>query len=302
MIERPFGVSHIAIETLIDDPSRKGFTSWTEPLPERAFTKPGFQINDPSVITYPGVNSLTYMYYTALADVDAKQKIFNRHKIGLAISINGGQSWQDRGIIIDYPESGDGKGASSPGVITVGDEIWVYYHTGTSDFSKPINWRVKFDLDTFAIIKIGPPERLTMVGFIPNDPDWILSNLDISYRNSQFVMLANTLDLKKIVRLISDDGINWRKPIGGADPIIEVTNHFVLTPTTEDTSPDHYKIYFGLGIVSGSNVTSAMIRSKEFDTITSIPLAPASNIFTVDIPTPNEPNPNTYLFSCDESF
>jgi hypothetical protein len=165
----------------------------------------------------------------------------------------------------------------------VGDEIWLYYHTGTSDFSRPINWRVKFSLNTFTDIKTGLPERLNLIGFIPNNPNWILSNLDISYRNSQFVMLANTSDLKKVVRFISDDGINWRKPPSSQNAIIEIPNYFVLTPTAEDTSLNRYKIYFGLGGTSGSNVVSTMIRSKEFDTITSIPSAPGPRVFTTDM-------------------
>lgn len=257
--------------------------SWTKPLPERTFTRPGFQINDPSVMTYPGIDALIYMYYTALADDDAKQKIFDRHKIGLAWSIDAGLSWHDKGIVVDYPESGDGKGASSPSAIAIDNEIWLYYHTGTSDFSRPINWRVKFSPSTFANIKTGPPERLNLNGFIPGDPNWILSNLDVSYRNSQFIMLANTFDLKKIVRLVSDDGINWRKPNGGQDPMIQIPNYLVLTPTLEDITPDRYKIYFGLGATSGSNVISTMIRSGEFNTTASVPITPGTRVFATDM-------------------
>lgn len=257
--------------------------SWTKPLPDRTFTKRGFQINDPSVIEYPGVASLIYMYYTALADNDAAQKIFDRHTIGLALSIDEGRSWQDKGIVIDYPESGDGKGASSPSAIAVGDEIWVYYHTGTSDFNRPINWRVKFSLNTFSILKTGLPERLNFSGFIQGDPNWILTNLDVSYRNSQFVMLANTSNLKKVVRFVSDDGINWREPASGQNPIIEIPNYLALTPVSEDTSPNRYKIFFGLGATSGSNVVSTMIRSREFSTTASVPLTPEAFVFTTDM-------------------
>ncbi|MEK7074712.1 MAG: peptidoglycan-binding domain-containing protein [Patescibacteria group bacterium] len=258
--------------------------SWTKPFPERTFKKTGFQINDPSVIKHPFIDSIILMYYTALADTDAEQKIFDRHKIGFALSSDGGRIWQDKGIAVDYPESGDGKGASSPSAITVNDEIWVYYHTGTSDFSRPINWRVRFSLNSFSAIKIGIPEQLNIAGFIPNNPNWMLTNLDVSYRNSQFVMIANTSDLKKIVRLVSDDGINWRKPVGGQDPMLEIPNYLVLTPFIEDITPDRYKVYFGLGTVSGTNIESSMIRSREFSASASIPTAtPRTFFFAVDL-------------------
>lgn len=263
--------------------------AWTKPSPEHTFRKGGFQINDPSVIKYPGLNSLVMMYYTALDNTDAKQKIFNRHQIGLALNAGKGQSWIDRGIVISYTESGDGKGASSPSAIIVDDEIWVYYHTGTSDFTKPINWLVRFSANaSAATASIAPPERLNLIGFIPNNPDWILSNLDVSYRNSQFVLLANTSDLKKIIRLVSDDGINWRRPSSGPHIMINVNNDFVLTPSTEDTGPDRYKIYFGLGDTLTSSAVSTMIRSREFYTASSLPvsttsLPPSSSPFNTDM-------------------
>jgi len=272
--------------------------SWTKPFPERTFEKSGFQINDPSVIKHPYIDSLIFMFYTALADADAKQKIFDRHKIGFAMSSDGGRVWQDKGIAIDYPESGDGKGASSPSAITVGDEIWVYYHTATSDFSKPINWRTRFSLSTFASVKVGLPEQLNITGFIPRDPNWALTNLDISYRNGQFVMLANTSDLRKVVRLVSDDGINWRKPTGGQDPMLEIPNYFVLTPFIEDITPDRYKVYFGLGAISGTNIESSMIRSREF-TSTSIPISmPGAHFFGVDLAIGQTNNDVTALQTC----
>ncbi|MEK9195083.1 MAG: hypothetical protein AAB975_01805 [Patescibacteria group bacterium] len=75
--------------------------SWTKPFPERTFKKTGFQINDPSVIKHPFIDSIILMYYTALADTDAEQKIFDRHKIGFALSSDGGRIWQDKGIAVD---------------------------------------------------------------------------------------------------------------------------------------------------------------------------------------------------------
>lgn len=246
--------------------------SWTKPFPERTFQKSGFRVNDPSVIAYPGVDTVIYMYYTAITDADAEQKISDRHKIGLAWSLNEGRSWQDKGIILDYPETGDGKGASSPSAIVVGKEIWVYYHTGTQDLSQPINWRVKFDLNLLSETRIGVPERLNFSGFIPGDPDSILTNLDVSYKNSQFVLLANTSDLKKIVRFVSDDGINWRRPSTGLSTLIEISDEFLLTPTIEYTYLDQYKLYFGFGSVSPSNTLSTMIRSKNFGTSSASPI------------------------------
>ncbi len=249
--------------------------SWTKPYPGHTFKKAGFQINDPSVLRYPGLNSLVMMYYTALDDTDAEQKIFDRHQIGVAYNAGKGQPWIDKGIAINYTESGDGKGASSPSAIVVDGQVWVYYHTKTSDLTKPINWLTKFTLNlSMSNTRVASPERLNLIGFIPNDPNWILSNLDVSYKNSQFVLLANTSDLKKIVRLVSDDGINWRRPTSGPYIMIDAGNDIALTPTTEDISPDRYKIYFGLSnALTPSSAASTMIRSKEFYTSPSLPVS-----------------------------
>ena len=226
---------------------------WTWPV--LVFAKVGFHVNDPSVIQPPSSDGIDrsqwlYMYYTALNNNDARCGRFDRyHMVGFASSTDGGKTWTDHGIVIDKAEGGDGFGAWSPSAVVVGNEIWIYYHTGTPDFSQPINFRIRCNLTGWQ--KLSGPERLTFA--VPQGSPVLVSNLDITYQGSQFVMLANTTDLHNIVRYVSQDGMVWVQHPQDVNPIIGGGPNAVLTPHAETVSTDRYRTYFGFDTGTGSN-------------------------------------------------
>ena len=228
--------------------------TWTAPV--LAFAKGGFHVNDPSVIAPPSSDGIDrsrwlYMYYTALDNRIAAgnpSEWSKNHAIGFASSIDGGKTWTDHGIVVSPWQSGDGMGAWAPSAIVIGNEILVYYHSGTPDFSQPINFRVRFHLTGWQ--QLGGPERLTFA--VPETPTVLVSNVDISRQGALLVMLANTLDLRNIVRYVSQDGLSWVRHPMDTNPIIFGGPNLVLTPHAELLADDRYRLYFGFDTGAGS--------------------------------------------------
>jgi hypothetical protein len=235
--------------------------TWTAPV--LAFQKLGFHVNDPSVLRPPSSDGIDrtswmYLYYTALENRLATDVLnhLGDHEVGLAVSVDGGRSWSDEGIVIRRTEGGDGFGAWSPSAIVVGNEIWVYYHTGTPDFSQPITFRTRFDLTGRQ--PLGAPQRLQ---FTASSSPVLLSNVDVTRQGPWFVMLANTLDLQRIVRYVSLDGLSWTPD--AQNPVIADGPNFVLTPHREAVAANLYRIAFGFDTGSGSQ----SVRAWELATI-----------------------------------
>ncbi|MDO8600383.1 MAG: peptidoglycan-binding protein [bacterium] len=240
--------------------------------------KPGYHSNDPSVVS-DQIRGALLMYYTALSNQAAQPPFqLNQHAVGLAISLDDGGAWTDQGIVMNPTESGDGQGVWSPGAVVVGDEIWVYYHTGTQDFSQPINFRQRFSSD--GRTKNGSPERLR---FINGTGTVLVSNLDVTRQGTRFIMVANTLDLKSIVRYVSQDGLTWTTETGVSNPLVATTNGFVLTPHLEFLSSDRFQVYYGRDTGGGSHE----ILSVEFSQPTaSVGATSAVTSISPSIPTP----------------
>ena len=82
---------------------------------------------------------------------------------------------------------------------------------------------------------------------------YFVSNVDVSMDGRKFVMLANTTDLKNIVRYVSDDGLNWALDSKTPDEyLIRGGVNSVLTPHREMIDGNHYRIYFGYDSGGGS--------------------------------------------------
>jgi hypothetical protein len=148
-------------------------------------------VNDPSLIQPPSSDgwdrsSWTLMYYTGLDNVDAAAQAWDRHWIGLASSVDGGETWWDHGPIL---------AGWSPSALVVGTEVWVYYHDAAAQ-----PWRVRFDGNGW--LPLGQPDRLTGL------PD--VSNLDVTRDAAGlFILAANTPDLSGLVGATSRDGLSF---------------------------------------------------------------------------------------------
>jgi hypothetical protein len=150
--------------------------AWSAPT--LMFRKLGYTINDTSTIRLDG---RLVMYFTALANQDAWPVIIVSHtNVGVAISDDNGATWVDQGLLIPYAASGDGQGAWSPAVVLGPDgNLWLYYHSGTTDFTQPITWRQR--LTATGLAMSGAAERLS---FPDDNGVTLLSNVGAATRDS----------------------------------------------------------------------------------------------------------------------
>jgi hypothetical protein len=88
--------------------------------PRMVLTRPGYHVNDPSIVRRPRDGALL-MYFTSANSATAWPNM-----LSMAISTDNGQTWMDQGDL--------GLGWT-PSAVLVGDEIWVYSYVppGTSD-------------------------------------------------------------------------------------------------------------------------------------------------------------------------
>lgn len=227
------------------------------------FEKVGEHINDGDVVR---VGNATYMFYTSLSNeavaistaLNNFQHSFTKHEVGVARSTNNGVSWVDQGIVINRLDSGDAKGAWAPSAILVGGEIWVYYHTGTTNFNQPIVFRQKFNSNNLA--KIGAPQRLSFT-----DDTGLLANVDVAKVGSKYILAGNLLGraaLDTITLYHSDDGLVFTKLADandGTNILVQRSSGVVVTPEIVPQGSDSASIFYGQG--DGSAVGFDTIRS-----------------------------------------
>ncbi len=239
---------------------------------------PGYHVNDPTVIHPYGPahtnKNWVYMYYTALPDAsaattDCRDLIHNNSTydpaqpgcIGVVdgtVGIDGkdhviafasgtdGVNFYDHGPILNDPE-----GVWSPSAVTVGSEIWIYYH----DAVNVKIHRQRLQLNGFS--PIGVRQTVSTAGYASG-----LINVDVQKWGNGYVMLANTIGDQKIVRLVSTDGLNFSK--AATDSISTLVNAGAGTrvpgPHTEKISSLAYRVYMGYD-TSGTNTASQSMHS-----------------------------------------
>jgi len=253
---------------------------WTQPV--LSFRKVGFHVNDPSVIQPPSSDGIDrsnwlYMYYTAISNDDIEQGQWNRHTIGFASSADGGRTWTDHGIIISQSNGVDNGGAWSPSALVVENQIWLYYHGNR--MPDPVeslqNYRSRLNLNGWQLVETdklvfhhrescvwGNTSFAYLCPPTYNADGLVKVNLDVSIQNGHFVLLANDPTSHYILRLVSDDGINWQRSSRDTNPILNGGPYFVTTPHAEVVEGDRYTIYFGFSATDNSRFDS--IHAWEF--------------------------------------
>lgn len=260
--------------------------NWTN-RPNDPGTVPGFHANDPTVI-HPyhhrhARKSWVYMYYTALpdsaaattecADANMNNSVYDaprpgcsgvpnapfgtdsaQHKIGFASGSNG-TDWHDHGPILS-----SAQGVWSPSALRKGNEIWLYYHDA-------VNVKLhRQKLKQNGHEKIGNSQQLQI-----NGTSEALVNVDVQFINGKYILLANTIGDDKIIRLVSSDGINFYKSTNDATPVlISSTTHRLPGPHTEKVDLNHYRVYFGWAVFTGTgtNPSGSMHAWKYEDVLT----------------------------------
>jgi len=185
--------------------------AWSTPV--TALAEVGAAVNDPSVIAVGGE---TLMYFTRLAKdcTPVPDCWFVGNLTGLAVSSDNGDTWENVGVAIDLDNGLSQCGAWAPSAITVGNEIWVYYHGGLPSYGAceyPLGtvFRSRFDamqLQRIDTVRVDLPKPLY--------------NVDVSQRpDGDYVLVANSLDLTRMHLFTSQDGLAWSD--AGTFPIPE---------------------------------------------------------------------------------
>ena len=213
--------------------------AWTAPTP--SFQKIGFHVNDPSIIIPPisdGIDSdtLLYMYYTMARPDRPLENV-----VGFASSTDGGISWIDHGIVIDYDNGLNNCGAWSPSALVNGNEIWIYYHGNGACFTSKFLTRMK----------LNGLERISTEKIQVHD---LAVNVDVAKQGGEYVMVANHPDESFVYRYESADGINWGKqPV---EILINPTPNSITTPHLEIIDANTYNVYFGFSTSGNKHHTS----------------------------------------------
>jgi hypothetical protein len=211
-----------------------------------AFALKGYHVNDPTVVAPQSTDGIDrsrwlYMYYTMLDNRLAENcrksgrdlmncpELFMGHDIGMASSVDGGNTWTHRAIVVQASKSGDGKGAWMPTVIKVGNELHLYYSSGSQEFSTPNLFRQR--LNANGLSKIGGPQRVSISNFVRNQ---LYANTDVQSAvisgKRYYLMVANSGDQKRIHAFLSADGLNFRELNESPFLSTEGSNSVLLTP------------------------------------------------------------------------
>lgn len=212
-----------------------------------ALALPGYHVNDPTLVAPPSTDGVDrskwlLMYFTMLDNhlaeacrrsgkelVDCRD-LFEGHDIGMASSVDGGLSWTYRGIVVKAAASGDGRGAWMPSAIVEGNEIHLYYNTGTQDYRTSTLYRQR--LNANGVTGIGRPQLVRFADFKLGD---LYVNVDVKARTTGtgrrvYLMVANSADQKRIHGFLSADGVNFTELAESPLLSAQGTDSVLLTP------------------------------------------------------------------------
>lgn len=228
--------------------------------PRAAFTKPGYELDEPSVIMHPS-GKWYLMFYSMLMPPkpDKYTPRSERLAIGVAygtpcaVSPDGsGICWKDYSGDKPYLGVGDGHGnaaTSSPSAFFNGDELWLYYkrHGKKASFM-----RAKIE---YATLKIEQQDAVTVQRFEPVSKKWVkeansnqaaYSSASVARVGKNYVMVANAGFENGITRLDSPDGLQFhREPTDNNAAFIYYDNDHMLTPDIHAINDHSFRVYYG---------------------------------------------------------
>ncbi|MFN8944242.1 MAG: hypothetical protein ACK5WZ_06420 [Pseudobdellovibrionaceae bacterium] len=139
----------------------------------------------------------------------------------------------NHGIIIGQSNGLDHTGAWAPAAVVVGNEIWLYYHTGSKNCPRdvcqgpalvPRVLRTRINSSNLQFVA-------TEVVRDSNGAELIYTNVDVQKAFNGFYFVANTADLKNIVFYQSLDGLNFYSHDGAKGILVSGGENFLVTPT-----------------------------------------------------------------------
>jgi hypothetical protein len=215
-------------------------TAWTSPA--LVFRKPGWHVNDPTIIKPPSTDGIDrskwlYMYYTGL-DLSACTPIElcqnTDNVVGFASSIDGGYTWTDHEVLIHKQNGLDNCGAWSPSALVVDSHISLYFHGAVGHGGCPASvYRFTVNANGWQITNRA---TTTLPRFIDNID--VLRAADGTY-----IMIGNSPELQAVYRYVSKDGVRFTVPSDNLSdaPLIASQAHLVLTPHVTLSRPDAQK-------------------------------------------------------------
>lgn len=213
----------------------------------------GKLVNDGTVVRTP--DNTLIMYYSQIDQsiIEAggrgeltNEQVFSSHEIAYSISTDNGLTWRDGGVLISPTQSGDQKGAWEPSALVVGDQVWIYYKTGSQNFSQPILFRQKLDSD--GIGKIGSASRLSI-------SDWgsqTVANPDVKLVGNTYILAGSDFRPGEIVLYHSANGLSFEPLIKtgtNSHTLIDGTTNggYVTSPLIEVVDADSFYVYYAQG-------------------------------------------------------
>lgn len=246
--------------------------TWSRPVV--SFKKPGFSVNDPTVIQHPVQAGWLFMYYTALNNKDkSAADMLLKNTVGFASSVDGGKTWTDHGLIITQDNGYNKHGAWAPSVVLApaGNEFWIYYHTNSPSI---ILLRTRFNINGWQ--PLGKAERVL---FPQSSQQTGRVNVDVTRFGNTFHMLANEFTLSNIGYYTSMDGLIFKTPDNLKNPLMSGGVNTLLTPHLKMDSDKIMQVYFGYGVTTNP-CSKAWLKKG----ITDIKCSDSLHQWTIQLP------------------
>lgn len=200
------------------------------------FALKGYHINDPTIVAPPSDNNVNrsswlYMYFTMLdnriaencrqAGQELIRCLIPLHDIGMAVSTNGGTTWNFVAKIVDHtqpPFSNDGGGWTPSVFVDTDGQISLYYASGSTKFDAPLLRRIRLSVNGWE--RLSEPVIAQTIDFA-NHTDFVYTNPDVkrlnfgnlSFPDWRYLLIYNNAAQNKILMASSKNGITFGKTV-----------------------------------------------------------------------------------------
>lgn len=264
----------------------------------------GYHANDISVVVPPSTDGVDrtnwlYMYFTCLPSQFFRERdsLYNNLTC-LATSTNGGTLWTFLGVVIGKNNLVNNLGAWAPSAITIGNEIWIYYHNnaGVLNNNEQAVYLTRFKANGVEKIKTQILSDISLA----KRPGSGAVNVDVKRQpeTGKFFLIGDRYGaetLNDFVLYISDDGLNWSPYKNDTAVFLSAGQMRLITPHLRFKSRNQLDVIFGvlgtkssaclkLGWVECSEIHQWSYNIEESVAQPSVPVVvPPASVCTADI-------------------
>lgn len=137
----------------------------------------------------------------------------NEREVVLAASADGGDTWEQKAVLVTAKDSGDGSGPASASALYFRGALVVYYSTSKQSFMKENLYRLRVTLEGK---RLGDPEPVKLDGFTAGTS---LENPQVvrlkcpDGEKAVFTMAANGRSMAALPLYWSEDGLRFKKVV-----------------------------------------------------------------------------------------